>query len=157
MQIIVVMEGVWVSNIDHNRNQPTQNMHTHKMSQKKSNTNIYNITRGQYMRNAHTKHTTTNMNKLINMQKGTCRDQVFLEQTLTIASRMKSYSKRFSWSCRTGGKSINKTPFLASWNQIKWHRKISKGLKNGKEIWQQYNYTFLAYTKVLTLYEVWTT
>lgn len=34
--------------------------------------------------------------------------------TFTIASLMKSYSNRFSWSCKTGGKSMKRTPFFAS-------------------------------------------
>jgi hypothetical protein len=38
----------------------------------------------------------------------------YLLHTLTIVSLMKSYSNRFSWSCRTGGKSMKRTPFLAS-------------------------------------------
>lgn len=37
--------------------------------------------------------------------------------TLTIVSRWKSYSKRFSCSCSTGGKSSNSTPLRASCTQ----------------------------------------
>lgn len=72
------------------------------------------------------------------------RNKYYFEQTLTIVSRMKSYSKRFSWSCRTGGKSINKTPFLASWNQTKWYWEISKSSReyhwidiNVTAVWRQ--------------------
>lgn len=40
--------------------------------------------------------------------------------TFTIVSRMKSYSNRFNWSCKTGGKSMNSTPFLASCDNHKF-------------------------------------
>ncbi len=35
-------------------------------------------------------------------------------RTFTMTSRWKSYSKRFSCSCSTGGKESKSTPFLAS-------------------------------------------
>lgn len=36
--------------------------------------------------------------------------------TFTMVSLIKSYSNLLSWSWSTGGKSMKRTPFLASWN-----------------------------------------
>lgn len=49
--------------------------------------------------------------------------------TFTMVSRIKSYSNRFSWSWSTGGKSMNRTPFLASW---KYYEKCKLVIK---EVW----------------------
>lgn len=57
--------------------------------------------------------------------------------TFTIVSLTKSYSNRLSWSWSTGGKSMNRTPFLASWKVI-LEKNINVGIISWTKIFSKF-------------------